>query len=372
MAKGPVGRIASEHCANQFSSTAGSPSCVQPGGTLASAIPAAFSSVRIRKDRASSVTLKLDVAGTWAHRMSVVKPKLVSLLANWYSGATLLTILLNEHSQIVSNGESMFFDESDDRRYDCTCGKYIDECEFYEATTRHMRLPDAAGWDKLLFVQVPRFSRMPFFSSLLHSSRFECVLRHRFTNFVPAYRRVRDRFLNAQLQFFANARAFSGASIYLDGTKSIRRAQLFAREDRYEMKVLHLIRDGRGFSASYIKNMRSAASCADAANAWLSYIAQIDQFSRRFPSVPLLTVRYEDLCRSTADVIGTVCRFLEIPYEELGIGIKKDAHILGNRMRRTFRGAIVEDTSWKERLDKGIQRELTSLMRRQLERFGYL
>src|SRR5579872_1271079 len=94
-------------------------------------------------------------------RRMTAQPKLVSLLANWYSGATLLTIFLNAHSKIVSNGESMFFDDDDSRRYVCSCGKYIDECEFYESTTASMRLPNGGGWDKRLFVQVPRFSRRP-------------------------------------------------------------------------------------------------------------------------------------------------------------------------------------------------------------------
>lgn len=300
------------------------------------------------------------------------KPKLVSLLANYFSGATLFTILLNAHSEIVSNGESMFFDENDHRRYDCSCGKYIDECEFYEAVTRPMRLPGAAGWDKRLFVQVPSFSHTPLLRSLLHSPRFEWALRHEIINIIPAYRNVRDRFLEAQLQFFAKAREHSGASIYLDGTKSIRRAQLFARDNRSEMRVVHLIRDGRAFCTSYLKNTNPVPTWTDAAKAWVSYIEQVDQFSRAFPSVPVLSVRYEDLCRSTSEVLRTVCGFLEISYEEPPADMMKDAHILGNRMRRTFSGAIVENTSWKEKLDNSTQMELTSLMKRQLSQFGYL
>jgi hypothetical protein len=300
------------------------------------------------------------------------KPPLLSLLSNWYSGATLLTILLNAHSRIVSNGESMFFDENDSRRYDCSCGKYIDECEFYEATTGHMRPAVGQGWNKQLFVQVPTFSRKPLLRSLLQSPRLESTLRNEFINIVPVYRGIRDRFLNAQLQFFANARTFSGATIYLDGTKSVRRAQLFARDGRCAMKVLHLVRDGRAFCASYLRNMRQTPSWSDAANAWVSYIAQVDAFSRSFPSVPVLVVRYEDLCRSTTEAIRSVCRFLEISYEAPPADMMKGTHILGNRMRRTFNGQIVEDSSWREKLDNHTQAELTYLMKQQLEQLGYL
>lgn len=304
--------------------------------------------------------------------MTAVKPKLVSLLSNWYSGATLFTILLNRHSQIVSNGETMFFNDEDASRYDCSCGKYIDECDFYEATTRHMRRPGVPGWDKRLFVQVPTLSRNPILRSLLGSPRFESVLRHRIISAVPAWGGLRDRFLEAQLQFFANARQLAHASIYLDGTKSIPRAQLFARSGASDMKVLHLLRDGRGFSASCVRHMDSKPSLTEAAKIWMDYISAVDKFAKSFPSVPVLSVRYEDLCRNTVATVDRICGFLEIPSEDLTVGTMDGMHVLGNRMRRNFNGAIVEDTSWKERLDPATQTHLTSLMRKQLERFGYL
>ncbi|MFI4886799.1 MAG: sulfotransferase, partial [Steroidobacterales bacterium] len=189
---------------------------------------------------------------------------------------------------------------------------------------------------------------------------------------VPAYRHVRDRCLVAQLQLFAKAREYSGASGDLDVTKSMRRTQLFARDGRCQMKVLHLVRDGRAFCTSYLKNTHPVPTWTDAAEAWVSYVEQVDQFSRAFPSIPVLLVRYEDLCRSTPEVLRTVCRFLEISYEEPPADMMKDAHILGNRMRRTFSGAIVENTSWREKLDNSTQMELTSLMKPQLQQFGYL
>jgi hypothetical protein len=301
------------------------------------------------------------------------KTRFVSLLANWYSGATLFTILLNRHSQIVSNGESMFFSDQDTHRYDCSCGRFVDECDFYRQATNHMWVASAGGWDKSLFVQVPTFSRNRILRSFFQSWRFEGKLRNHVINAIPEYRTIRDRFLQAQLKFFANARRLAGAPIYLDGTKSVRRAQMFARHIPHDMKVLHLVRDGRAFCVSYQKYERSQPTLNQAANAWLSYIAQIDQFTAAFPLVPVLTTRYEDLCRSTAETLGTVCRFLEIPYEDLvSADTTEHTHILGNEMRKTFTGSIVESTSWREKLDRSTQLKLTSLMKNQLERFGYL
>lgn len=309
--------------------------------------------------------------------MNAGKPQVVALLSNWFSGATLLTILLASHSEIVSNGEAMSFDERDKDRYDCTCGKYIDECDFYKATAAHMWLPDGGGWDPRLFVHAPRFSRNPIMRHFLGSWRYESAWRDRLMDLVGPYRSIRDGFLDAQLRFFDNAMRESGASIYLDGTKSIRRAQLLARSGRCEMKVLHMIRDGRGFCLSRLKAIAAerpaeSPNVGDAANAWVRYVGWVDAFSRSFPSVPLLTVRYEDLCRSTTETLRTVFGFLEIPYEDVNRGVRKDVHILGNRFRRNFNGAIVEDTKWRNTFDQRTQDRITSMMRPQLERFGYV
>lgn len=301
------------------------------------------------------------------------KPKLVSLLANWCSGATLFTILLDAHSQIVSNGESLPFSEDDEDRYDCSCGKYIDECEFYSAAAGHMRLPDSSEWDRSLFAQVPKLSKIPVFRSFLQAWMFEGNLRNRIIDAVPSYRETMKRFLDAQLRFFENARRLAGATIYLDGTKSTRRAQLFARDGRSEMKVIHMIRDGRGFSRSYLRGWgHETRNVATPAHLWLHYIREVDKFAKAYPSVPLLTVRYEDLCRSTAETMKSVYRFLEVPYEEVDRENLHTTHLLGNTMRRRFDGNIREDTSWKTELDGRTQRRITSIMESGLSRYGYL
>lgn len=309
--------------------------------------------------------------------MTEIRPKFVSLLANWYSGATLTTILLNSHSQIVSNGESMYFDENDTRRYDCACGKYIEECEFFRTAASHMMLGDGAGWNKNIFVHVPAFSRNPIIRSFLRSWRYEGRIRELFIDSYRPYREMRDAFLRAQVEFFDNAKRISGASIYMDGTKSIRRAQLFARnaagkEGLRGMRAIHLVRDGRAFCYSYMKNENGRRTLRDASDTWLRYVAQVDTFMETFPQVPVLTVRHEDLCRSTVETVKRICNFLEIPYEDVRTGAGKEAHILGHEMRRVFRGEIKEDTSWQTKLDPGALSALSSTMRGQLKRFGYL
>ena len=85
---------------------------------------------------------------------------LAFLLANWYSGATLFNILLNNHTQVVSNGEGFPFLVTDTNQYTCSCGSGLGECEFYRFAGQHMLNEDQSGWDRSVFTQVPSYSRI--------------------------------------------------------------------------------------------------------------------------------------------------------------------------------------------------------------------
>ena len=61
----------------------------------------------------------------------------VFLLSSWYSGATMLTMLLDRHPAVVSNGEAFPYNPRD-RRHVCSCGKRLHECEFYRYAAAHM------------------------------------------------------------------------------------------------------------------------------------------------------------------------------------------------------------------------------------------
>jgi hypothetical protein len=297
---------------------------------------------------------------------------LVSLLANWFSGATLLTILLDNHSHIVSNGEALPFSSHDNARYLCTCGSYLEDCPYYAVVAAHMRASDGS-WKKDLFAQIPTYSRNEAINRFLLSPRYDKLTRSLLISLVPAYRRVRQRFLAAQLLFFANALTVEHASIYLDGSKSFSRARLFARDSAYPMKLIHLVRDGRAFCHSYVKNNSlGEQGLSKAANAWLNHIRSFDDFRRQFPAVPAHTLRYEDLCRSPGSALRSVFDFLGLPYEETVHVISKPRHILGNRMRLNYTGDITENLDWKSGTTPKNIASITSIMKSGLERFGYI
>ena len=186
-------------------------------------------------------------------------------------------------------------------------------------------------------------------------------------------RKKMNQYLTSHELFYERALKYSKSRCYIDGTKSIRRAELFIQYGKTSNpKIIYLIRDGRAFCYSYLKNKAlSKGHLKEAANAWLSYINLVNEFSLRHPSIDLITVRYEDLCSNPHAALTKICNFLDLEFEEEMITELSEHHIFGNRMRNSFNGIIKEDLSWKSQFTSSEIEELNTLLKPQLENYGY-
>lgn len=299
----------------------------------------------------------------------------IALLSNWYSGATLLTMYLNSHSQITSNGEAFPFSSKDNTRYLCSCGQDLNKCEYYSNAASHMKLPASNDWNRNVFTQIPQFSHNKYINYLLTTPKYESKIRYYLSQKISKYRYIRDNYLDEHNKFIANSLKYSGSLIYLDGTKSIPRANLFARDKRYLIKAIHLIRDGRGFCYSYMKNKKiglnkhSAILCA---NYWLDYIHRVNSFSKLHDNIPTLTVFYEDMCNNPSVFFENILSFIQAPYEDLTKAKMNNLHILGNHVRKDFSGKIIQDIRWEQNLPTDVINVLTKKMGKQLTSLGYI
>ena len=222
------------------------------------------------------------------------------LLSNWYSGATLLTILLDNHSQITSNGETFPFNYSDTARYQCSCGNFIDECKFYQYSCSHMKNSEGDDWNKSLFSIAPHFSNIKSIDKYLNSVRYEGAFRSFVIKSNYFWKRSFDDFRQAQYIFFKKAIKYNNSSIYMDGTKSIRRAQIFSNDKNIDLKIINLVRDGRAHCHSFIKHGNlSSDSYAKAATNWNGYIQMTEKLKIDFPGTKYLDIRYEDIRSNT-------------------------------------------------------------------------
>lgn len=296
------------------------------------------------------------------------------LLSNWYSGATLFSLIIDKHPDIVCNGETFPFSKNDRRRYKCSCDSYIDKCDFYSAVTEihsEKKFPDS--WDYKYSVICPEFINVNFLNSYFSSPRRDSSFRDFISKTLKIDKKEFD-FLQHQIEMKNRALLYNKAKRYVDGTKSIRRLQLFAKHFKTEkINVVHLVRDGRAFCNSFRKNRKiNENQIILAAQEWNEYIELVDEIQRRHTNINLLTIRYEDICRERDKFTGKFFNLLDISsFNDFRNSIKQ-SHMLGNRMRKDFTFDIKEDLSWKHELSKDSIDTISKIMSKNLSRYGYV
>ncbi len=111
---------------------------------------------------------------------------------------------------------------------------------------------------------------------------------------VPQARRELDRFLRRNEAFIDVVTELKGSKVFLDGTKRASRALHLRRSPKLDVKIIHLIRDGRANSWSAMRN--GDRSAAAAATHWLANHVQAERARRYFPADHWIDIRHEDLC----------------------------------------------------------------------------
>jgi hypothetical protein len=291
-----------------------------------------------------------------------------------YSGATLFAILLARHPDVSSDGET--FPWVTDKPVLCSCGKPQIDCPYYREAASHFLSPDGRNWNDRLFTAHPHYSRLELLDKGIGrqwQQGFLRALQHCLRSAVPGWRRLDRDFVNAHLQFVENSLRLRHARVYVDGTKSIRRAVLFAESGRVRLKAIHLVRDGRGFCFSYLKNNKLPRTrLALAARKWLGSLRAVDRFRARMPHIPMLSIRYEDLCHDVPATLQRVCDFLDLPYDPaLERTEPGNGHLLGNRMRLTFDGRVEQCVGWQHEFTGAEIAFLDRELRSGLEAYQY-
>lgn len=287
------------------------------------------------------------------------RPIYANVASTAYSGTTLLAMLMNSHPQIISIGElansiGKLFKKGNIDKYYCSCGREIEKCEFWEAV-KHRCLEknvvlNLHDFDLKLDVGLGR----PF-NRILFGIHHRFVPIQKFRDFIlwniPLYRKMTKRLLERNSVIAKEILDITGNSIFLDTSKDLKRANFLAQNKEFDFKLIHLVRDFRGFFNSYIKH-NGEASVQKVARRWKRMnMAAVTRFKTNLPRDSYLLVRYESICHNPKETLKEICRFLGA--EELDLTeyvSKQEHHIIGNNMRRkTFNGIRV-DESWKKNL----------------------
>jgi hypothetical protein len=272
-----------------------------------------------------------------------------------FTGSTLLGLLLNEHPDCASIGAATgLIRDVDLSTYACSCGKLFRECEFWDyiaARTRALGYPvnvyETNFWNTHL-----RLSHNRVINALLVRSLGWDPLNNVRDASVGRLAKVRRAISHMGWNTWSLASAVlerTGKSVLVDTARDHQRPKYLATHPLLDLKVIHLIRDPRGNSASIMKH--SGADAASAARQWTHYNVEAARVRRYLPARSWMTLHYEELCADPASVLDRISDFLEVQRAQSQPAPRAaDRHVIGNPMRLKALSEIREDRSWQTQL----------------------
>jgi Sulfotransferase family len=272
---------------------------------------------------------------------------LLYILGSGHCGSTLLDLLLNGHSQILSLGEIV------------TLGRYIALAkrtpqQSFQLSYSPSQMGKRKDWmeveshplDTPLWMEVRRCyeyaSAMPFEQIQLRHPRWSTLLLSWGEADIEKWVRPHEILLSC-------IHRVSGSRILTDASKFSQRLYLLQRSGRFNIKVIHLIRNGRAVLNSYL---RKYGDFRIALRRWAGPTLMASYLHRQFKEANWMEIRYEDLSMAPTDTLKVLCTFLGIKFEAKMLDYQRHPYfgIGGNIMRDRKEQGISLDERWKHEL----------------------
>jgi hypothetical protein len=296
-----------------------------------------------------------SLATTVAREASASRPtpeSVLYILGPSYSGSTLLTFLLAQHPQIATIGELKAATVGRIPDYRCSCGQLLRECALWRDVQARMRrrgfelelsdLGTHISGHGRLFRRLINAGVRPFPWPALSDSAIKLL---------PRCRRTLAGVLQQNFRLMETIAEAQQGRVFLDGSKDPERLRMLLRGLSLPVKVVRLLRDGRGVTNSYMKHYRVGMKVA--AKEFLRTSRACDRVMARIGAADQLTIRYEDLCREPQETVASVLALARLAPTAARMRRAAGAiHILGNAMRL--------DSAVEIRLDENWRRELSS------------
>jgi hypothetical protein len=293
-----------------------------------------------------------------------------------FTGSTLLGTLLNEHPECASIGAATgLIRRANLATYRCSCGTLFTECGFWEQVARRT---EALGypvdvyktdfWNTHLRASSNRLLNAVLVRSL--GSETLTRLRDAVVGSLPPIRPAISRMGWNTWSLATAVLELTGKRVFVDTARDHQRPKFLVGHPALDVKVIHLMRDPRGNSASIMKH--TGVDASEAARQWKHYNVEAARMKRYVPADSWMSLQYEDLCADPGGVLDRIFDFVGV--SRAGIQpAPADAkrHIIGNRMRLRALGEIREDRSWETRLRKSDLAAVARVVSPASRRLGY-
>jgi hypothetical protein len=144
--------------------------------------------------------------------------------------------------------------------------------------------------------------------------------------------------------------ALQGGRVFLDGSKDPVRVKFFCDSGYWNIRVIYLIRDGRGATNSYMRHYN--VNMEVAVREWIHTHRECDRVKEMLGD-RCLTIHYEDFCKNPDEILKRIFSFCELDVDSISMDFRSvEHHILGNAMRMASTSEIRLDEKWKTHLTK--------------------
>lgn len=275
--------------------------------------------------------------------------QLVYILGAGHSGSTLLNLLLNGHSQILGLNEIQQIGKymgrkSRDNRLQTDF--WQDVKQRYELTTKEpftsvsqIHWKKAPIWHK---TDLKQWTNEPNFLTYLAAWK---TLRH-------CQAQDFAQWSQYNYSLFSCIVEKSGKKILIDSSKHWQRLYLLQKSGLFNIKVIHLVRDGRAVVNSYLRKFDDFNV---GLRRWTHRTVSAFFLQPEFERSHWVQLHYEDLATQPDTILNNLCNFLYVDYEPQMLHYRQNAAVgmRGNdRVDRCQDETIVLDERWKWELSR--------------------
>lgn len=276
------------------------------------------------------------------------QPILVYIASDVRSGSTLLDLILGSHPLIASVGEIQFLSDHFLRTgtgyswdWRCTCGEYFDVCPFWREVNRKLEIDTGLTVNSIdTWVRGTK----QFFPILLLPKNKLANLRHSL-NMVQRGQEAAQNCWYIVDSLYEE----TGRKIIVDSSKNAEQFRYLYFWRPKSIRMIYLVRDGRGVICSKIT--REGDSARKASRTWVLENIKMLAVRALIPKHQSIFLKYEDLCKDPQHTFNRLTGFLDLPPEKIKFS-KSNRHNVGGSPHRfdTANTNIKLDERWKQKL----------------------
>jgi hypothetical protein len=279
-------------------------------------------------------------------------------------------MLLGAHPELCSVGELKATSLGNSEKYLCSCMEKITQCPFWTGISRDMSRKGItfditnAGTD--IRSNAGKYVRKVL--NTLHRGPILEKIRDLALWLSPTWRKNLPRIQNVNTNLMQCILSRTEKKAIVDSSKIGIRLKYLLRNPSLDVKIIRLIRDGRGVALTYIDPTRFADAndpalragglagnreikclpMEKAAYEWRRSNEEAEEILRHVDPSRWVKIRYEELCNEPKRVLQELFSFIGVdPTETIDDFRSVEHHVIGNGMRLDSHNEIMIDDRWK-------------------------